>query len=391
MIPLMKNAFLNEYETKKALAEFIIKTDRLSMHSKCAEFELAFATKQERESAVLFNSGGSANLAMLQALKNLGKLKDGDKVAFSALTWSTNTMPIIQMGFQPIPVDCEIETLNVSSKNLKELLGKIDIQALFLTNVLGFVSDIWEIKCICEEENIILIEDNCESLGTSTSQGKAGNFGIGASFSFFVAHHMSTIEGGMVCTNDEEFAEMLRIVRANGWDRNLSAKQQVKWRKKYNIKSEFEAKYTFYDLGYNLRPTEITGFLGLYQLQFLDENIHTREKNYLKLEKVMTENDDLICLVHDHIDLLSTFAMPVVCKSAELRNIYLAQFSGAGIEIRPMIAGNMQKQPFYKKYVSQEFDLPNTDFLHNNSFYCGNYPELTNTDLETIKSCLYKY
>lgn len=202
---------------------------------------------------------------------------------------------------------------------------------------------------------------------------------------------MSTIEGGMLCTDDEELAEMLRIVRANGWDRNLTAKQQVKWRKKYCISSEFEAKYTFYDLGFNFRPTEITGFLGQYQMQFLDSNIQSRQRNYLRLEKIMIENDDIVNLNHSHISLLSTFAFPIVCKTPELREQYLSRFSGAGIEIRPMIAGNMQRQPFYKKYVKEYYDLPGTDFLHDNGFYCGNYPELTETDIETISSCLYKY
>ena len=391
MIPLMKNAFLNEFETKKALSDFIMKADRLSMDVKCAEFERAFARYQGCKEAVLFNSGGSANLAMLQALKNLGKLKDGDNVGFSALTWSTNTMPIIQMGLNPVAIDCEPETLNVMSHNLLDRLKKKKLHALFLTNVLGFTGDLDQVRRVCEEEGVLLIEDNCESLGTELPSGKAGNFGIGASFSFFVAHHMSTIEGGMVCTSDGEFAEMLRIVRANGWDRNLNAGQQIKWRKKFNINSEFEAKYTFYDLGFNFRPTEITGFLGLYQLQFLSANIKTRESNYLRLEKIMASNKDLVLLKHDHINVLSTFAFPVVCKTAELREKYLSQFSGAGIEIRPMIAGNMQRQPFYKKYVKDLFDLPGSDFLHDNGFYCGNYPELTENDLETISSCLHKY
>ena len=391
MIPLMKNAFLNEHETKKALADFIMKADRLSMDKECDLFEKKFATYQNRREAILFNSGGSANLAMIQALKNLGKLKDGDKVGFSALTWSTNTMPIIQMGLIPVAIDCEVKFLNVTSKNLLETLEKVELKALFLTNVLGFTGDIEQIKKICLERNIILIEDNCESLGTELPEGKAGNFSLGASFSFFVAHHMSTIEGGMICTDDEDFAEMLRIVRANGWDRNLSAKQQFKWRQKYNIQSDFDAKYTFYDLGFNFRPTEITGFLGQYQMQFLDKNILSREANFLKLEEIMKENDDLVILEHDHITTLSTFAFPVVCKTPELREHYLSRFSGAGIEIRPMIAGNMQLQPFYKKYVHEMYDLPNTDFLHTNGFYCGNYPELTDSDLETISSCLFKY
>lgn len=391
MIPLMKNAFLNEHETKLALSEFILQADRLSMDKECAAFEKKFAAYQERKEAILFNSGGSANLAMLQALKNLGQLKDGDKVGFSALTWSTNTMPIIQMGMIPVAIDCDPEYLNVMSYNLEKTLSHSALKAFFLTNVLGFTGDIQKVRDICREKNIILIEDNCESLGTETKYGKAGNFGLCASFSFFVAHHMSTIEGGMVCTDDEDLAEMLRIVRANGWDRNLTAVQQIKWRKKYNVASEFEAKYTFYDLGFNFRPTEITGFLGQYQMQFLDNNISTREKNYLRLEKIMAENDDIILLKHDHIKCLSTFAFPVVCKTAELREHYLSRFSGAGIEIRPMIAGNIQRQPFYTKYVQETFDLPGTDFLHTNSFYCGNYPELTESDLETISSCLYKY
>lgn len=391
MIPLMKNAFLNEHETKKALAEFILQADRLSMDKECAAFEKKFAKYQGRKEAILFNSGGSANLAMIQALKNLGQLSDGDKVGFSALTWSTNTMPIIQMGLVPVAVDCDYSYLNVMSYNLLKTLEQVELKALFLTNVLGFTGDIDKVRDICKERNIILIEDNCESLGTELPSGKAGNFGLAASFSFFVAHHMSTIEGGMLCTDDEDFAEMLRIVRANGWDRNLTAIQQVKWRKKYNINSEFEAKYTFYDLGYNFRPTEITGFLGQFQMQYLEANIKSREQNYLRLEKIMHQNEDLVALQHSHITCLSTFAFPVVCKTPELREHYLSRFSGAGIEIRPMIAGNMQLQPFYKKYVKELFDLPNTDFLHTNGFYCGNYPELTETDLETISSCLYKY
>ena len=131
MIPLMKNAFINEEETKKALSDFIIQAKQLSMSAKCSEFEKAFAKIQGRKEAVLFNSGGSANLAMLQALKNLEKLKEGDYVAFSALTWSTNVMPIIQMGLKPIAVDCEPTTLNVMSHNLLERLKKSKLRRYF--------------------------------------------------------------------------------------------------------------------------------------------------------------------------------------------------------------------------------------------------------------------
>lgn len=391
MIPLMKNAFINEYETKQALAEFILKAPRLSMDKKCFEFESKFAEFQGRNHAVFFNSGSSANLAMIQALKNLGRLKKDDKIGFSALTWSTNTMPIIQMGMEPIAIDCDPKTLNMMSYNLEERLHSIDIQALFITNALGFTGDLDQIKKICDDNGILLIEDNCESLGTELPSGKAGNFGLAASFSFFVAHHMSTIEGGMVCTDDNELAEMLQIVRANGWDRNLKAEQQLKWRKKFNIKSEFDAKYTFYDLGFNFRPTEISGFIGLYQLKFLEENIQIREKNYFQLEAIVRDNPDLIVLDHSHLKFISSFAFPVLCKTPELRDNYMYQFSGAGVEIRPMIAGNIQKQPFYSKYVKTKIELPGTDFIHNCGFYCGNYPELSEIDLEILSSCLQSH
>jgi CDP-6-deoxy-D-xylo-4-hexulose-3-dehydrase len=389
-IPLMRKAFLREEETKKALANFILTADRLSMDVECKKFEDKFAQFQGSKYAVLYNSGASANLAMLQALKNMGKLKDGDKIGFSALTWSTNTMPILQLGMIPVVIDVTPDVINTTSKNLLERLETTDLQALFITNILGFTGDIDVIRKICVDKNIILIEDNCESLGTELPEGKAGNFGIGASFSFFVAHHMSTIEGGMVCTSDDEFAEMLTMVRANGWDRNLTTEQQQKWRSQYGIDSEFQAKYAFYDLAYNFRPTEITGFLGQFQMQFLGENIQKREQNYLRIEKLVKDNTDFISLKHSHITTLSTFAFPFVCKTPELRAHYINKFTNAGVEIRPMIAGNMQEQPFYKKYISERYNLLGADIMHTNGFYCGNYPELLEEDLVLIESLLRK-
>ena len=391
MIPLMKFAFHDEVRCRKELSKFVLEANKLSMDEQCFAFEREFAAYQGAKDAVLVNSGASANLIILQTLKNLGKLKDGDPIGFSALTWSTNVMPITQLGMRPVPVDCAANTLNVMSENLLERLKETELKALFITNALGFCGDLDRIRRICQESGIILLEDNCESLGTALCGTKTGNFGALSSFSFFVAHHMSTIEGGMVCTDNEEYAEMLRIVRANGWDRNLKAHQAAKWRKRYNISTELEAKYTFYDLGFNVRPTEITGFLGRYQLKYVDETIKQREKNHLFLESFVKQNEDLITLKHDHISRLSAFAFPVVCRSAALREKYMAQFSGAGIEIRPMIAGNIQRQPFYAKYVGKEYTLSGADFIHDCGFYCGNYPELTESDLQTICGCIVKY
>jgi CDP-6-deoxy-D-xylo-4-hexulose-3-dehydrase len=386
----MKNAFFKEYETRKALSEFILQAGKLSMGERCVEFEKAFAKRQGRSQAVLFNSGGSANLALIQGLRNLGTIGPGERVGFSALTWSTNVMPILQMGMTPVPVDCEPSTLNVTSLTLAERIRASELKALFITNALGFAGDLDAIRKLCADAGIVLLEDNCEALGTELPAGMTGNFGLASTFSFFVAHHMSTIEGGMVATDDDELADMLRIVRANGWDRNLSAVKQLKWRKRFNIPNELQAKYTFYDLGFNFRPTEITGFLGTQQMRFLEENILIRERNHLQIEKIVEGNDDLIPIRHDHISRLSPFALPVLCRDERLKEHYLNQFSGAGIEVRPIIAGNIQNQPFYRRYVAERFDLPGTAFVDRCGFYCGNYPDLTESDIDVICGCLFK-
>lgn len=389
MIPLMRNAFLGEAQTRRALADFILHAPRLSMDAKCREFEIAFAAQEGRAAAVLFNSGGSANLAMIQALKNLGRLKDGDKVGFSAVTWSTNIMPLIQLGLRPVPVDCDRSTINVMSAELARVIDQEKLKAMFLTNVVGFCGDLPAIRELCKAKNVILLEDNCESLGTELPEGRAGSFGLMSSFSFYIAHHMSTIEGGVVCVDDPELDEMLRIVRANGWDRNLTPGQQARLRKAHGIKDEFQSKYTFYDLGYNLRPSEITGFLGLEQLKYLDAAVGAREANYNRFERLVRGCEDILVPNRAHIRRLSNFSFPVLCRTPQARQKRLARFHAAEIEIRPLIAGNMTLQPFYAKYVGGPTPrLPGADFFHNNAFYFGNYPELTEEDLSAIGDCL---
>ncbi|MFZ1619650.1 MAG: DegT/DnrJ/EryC1/StrS aminotransferase family protein, partial [Microgenomates group bacterium] len=253
MIKLIKSTFYEEEKSKLELAFFIAQTSYLSFGKQCELFERNFSHYQNRKHAIFLNSGSSANLAIIQALLNLGKIKQGDLVGFSALTWSTNVMPLLQLGLQAVPIDVELDTLNVSSKKFEETISKFPVKLLFLTNLLGFCDDIDKIKNLCEKNYIILIEDNCESLGTVYKGKKLGNFGLASTFSFYVGHHMSTIEGGAVCTDNEQLASMLRMVRAHGWDRNLNEKSQNKIRSKHNINSSFYSRYTFYDLGYNLR------------------------------------------------------------------------------------------------------------------------------------------
>jgi len=387
MIKLIKSSFYHEAEVKQALVEFILKEDILSMNKECAKFENSFAEKQGRKHAVYVSNGSVANLLLIQSLLNLGTFKKGDKIGFSALTWPTNVMPLIQLGLIPVAIDCELETLNISPGKLKENIK--ELKGLFLTNVLGFSDALPEIKEICDKQGIILIEDNCESLGSKVDGKLLGNYGLASTFSFFVGHHMSTIEGGMVCTDDDDLYNYLVMGRAHGWDRNLSPDNQQKLRKESGA-NDFYAKYTFYDLASNFRPNEINGFIGNTQIQYWDEIVQKRASNYAHFAEALKQNDDFYQYNLEHMDIVSNFSMPVICKTPELAQFYKKKFEEAEVEIRPVIAGNMTEQPFYKKYVTDISPLPNSDLVHANGFYFGNNPELTDEEVEFLCKLLEK-
>ncbi|OGK42586.1 hypothetical protein A3A46_01510 [Candidatus Roizmanbacteria bacterium RIFCSPLOWO2_01_FULL_37_13] len=383
----MKSTFYQEEKTKKELINFIKKAKQLSFGPECEKFERNFARYQGRKHCVMLNSGSSANLAIIQALLNLEKLKKGNLVGFSALTWSTNVMPLIQLGLSAVPIDVEIDTLNVSSRMLMKTLKKYPLKMVFLTNLLGFCDDIDKIKKICAERKIILIEDNCESMGTVYKSKKLGNFSLASTFSFYVGHHMSTVEGGAVCTDSERLAVMLRIVRAHGWDRNLSLLHQNKIREKHKINLFFYSRYTFYDLGFNLRPTEIAGFLGNVQLRYIDEIVKKRNNNFLKMTiPIYQRKDKYYPIRFSHIDFVSNFAVPVICKSQKIRSD-LARRCNWKIEIRPIVGGDMTKQPFFSKYMSRYTDIlknSNAKLIHEQGLYFGNNPELTEKEIREI-------
>jgi CDP-6-deoxy-D-xylo-4-hexulose-3-dehydrase len=384
MIKLIKSTFYKEEDTKKQLNDFISQAEILSFGPQCQLFEKSFSSYQGRSETVFVNSGSSANLAVIQALLNLGKINKGDKVGFSAVTWSTNTMPLIQLGLEPVPIDVELDTLNISAKKAIEAIEKFDLKMIFLTNLLGFCDDIEKITEVCESHNVLLIEDNCESLGSVYKGKNLGNYGYASTFSFYVGHHMSTVEGGAVCTDDEDLVTMLRLVRAHGWDRNLSLADQTKIRDRFNVNSTFYSRYTFYDLGYNLRPTEINGFLGNNQLEYLDEIVEKRSDNFKDFSKLY-ENKKYYPLKFDHIEQVSNFAVPIVCKSHKTRN-ELVDACEDKVEIRPIVGGNMTEQPFFQKYISNtsRYELKNASLIHQNGLYFGNNPELTKKEIGFI-------
>ena len=374
-IPLMKSTFLSEQETKDTLCSFIQKSEKLSMGDEVFKFEESFASWQGRSHSVMVNSGSSANLVVLQALMNLGRLSKGDRVGVSAVTWATNVMPVIQLGLVPILIDVNLETLNISSEEVR----KHDIRCLFITHLLGFHGDIEEIAEYCKSKDILLLEDTCESLGTVCNGKKLGNFGLASTFSTFVGHHMSTIEGGLVATDDVELNQMIRMVRAHGWDRNVTQQQRTELRSKWDI-NDFYGPYTFYTLGYNVRPMELQGLIGSIQLKHVDVANENRKRSFARVYDAIDSKD--LMILNQYVP---AFAIPIICSTKEIRDSYVKKCKEMGIETRPIVAGNMNRQPFFKEYMN-ETPLPVADKIHTCGFYLPNHPDLTEEEIDYLTS-----
>ncbi len=387
MIGLIKSSFYNETDTKKKLADFILNCNKFSMGNECATFEKAFAKKQQRKYAVFVNSGSSANLILIQSLINLKILKKGETVGVSALTWATNVMPLTQLGLRPYILDCSLDTLNLSPETLMKNISQLN--GLFLTNTLGFSDDIDAIRKICDDKNIVFIEDNCESLGSKTSGRLLGNFGVASTFSTFVGHHLSTIEGGIVCTDDPDLYDMLLMVRSHGWLRNLTEDRKKITRQRYNVHEDtFYDKYTFYEPAYNVRPTEVTSYIGNIQIGYWDEIVDRREQNWKTVSQVIENNPDLYDISTSKMDKISNFAIPVITKSKDLFMKYKQVFENNEIEIRPIIAGNIALQPFLREYLANQPSCPTAQYVHENGFYFGNNPELASDEIDLFKKIL---
>ncbi len=389
-ISLIKSTFYNEQDTKNRLCDFIQEAKILSMKGECEKFERSFSNKQEREYAVYVCNGSSANLLLIQSLVNMKKLNIGDKIFVSNLTWPTNVMPLIQLGLVPVFLDIELESLNVSSSILEKAYKEHpDTKGLFITNALGFCSDIDTIQAFCEKKDMLFIEDNCESLGSEYKNTKLGNFGYASTFSFFVGHHLSTIEGGMICTDDKELYENLKMARAHGWTRNNSEDFKEKMKASNDI-SDFYDLYTFYNLAYNFRPTEINGFLGNIQIEYWDEIVSKRKHNFMKFNKAMKSNSDILELDLKGMNIISNFGVPLIFKSKKLFEKYKDDFIDAGVEIRPIIAGNIAKQPFLQEKKYFQMEIENSEYVASNGFYFGNDAELNAEEILRLTDLLAK-
>lgn len=380
MIKLIKSTFYKEKIIKRRLCKFIENTEILSAGEQVKLFEKEFAKWQGRKYAVMVNSGSSANLAIIQTLINMGKLKKGDRVGVSAITWSTNIFPIIQLGLKPIIIDIDLDTLNIGLEHFENIVKKYELKALFITHTLGLCSrNLNCIRDICDKKNIILLEDTCESLGSEAYGKILGNFGLASTFSFYVAHHLSTIEGGMICTDNSDIYNMLKMVRAHGWTKDLDPKIKKNFKNRFNIDSFYEL-FTFYFMAYNIRSTEINAFIGRQQIPYLTEICNKREANFEIITKVINKNKKFLPLSTEHIDYVSSFCIPIICKDEVCAEEVKKKFINAEIEIRPVVSGSMNQQPVFKCKAK----CYNAEEVHKCGFYLPNNPDLTKKEIKYI-------
>jgi CDP-6-deoxy-D-xylo-4-hexulose-3-dehydrase len=324
--------------------------------------------------SVFVNSGSSANLGMFYALKESRRLRNNIVVA-PCVSWVTTVSPIIQLGFDLILCDTDKETLGLDIEQLEHICKAYKPACLILVHVLGIPNKMKEIAHICKKYDVILLEDSCESVGSLYGGDKTGTFGVMSSFSTYFGHHFSTIEGGLISTNDFELYEILKSIRSHGWSRDLCKDTQEKLKKENNV-DDFRNLYTFYYPGFNLRSTDLQAFLGINQLKTLDIKNQKRYENLLKYHSLIKNSYWKV----NFTEFISNFAYPIIHPK---KNIVVENLKNAQVECRPLVCGSMSRQPFYyKRYGEKIYSF--SDIVHDYGVYLPNNPDMTSQEIEYI-------
>jgi CDP-6-deoxy-D-xylo-4-hexulose-3-dehydrase len=355
---------------------------KLTKGEKTLTFEERFASIVGCKHAVFCNSGSSANLLATSALVQSG-LMGNNKIVVPQVSWSTTVFPAMQLGLQPIMCDCNLSNLGIDIDNLLQIIEKEKPSALILVHVLGFDSNIRQIKKICEDNNILLIEDTCESLGSVVDGKMLGSYGLASTFSFYFGHHISTIEGGMVCTNDDHFAEILKMIRSHGWDRDIDEEAKQKYKQKYNV-NEFESLYKFYYQGFNLRSTDLQAFIGINQLAKVKSIVEKRHQNFSKYLELI---DDRLWKPSLDQEVVSNMGYPLLLSNREA--VY-SELKANKIECRPLVSGSMGTQPAWSS-VYGESKMKNSSVVNNQGMYVPNHNSLSYEDIEKVCEIINKY
>jgi CDP-4-dehydro-6-deoxyglucose reductase, E1 len=374
-IKLSNNA--NDTSEINDLCDWLKTSPQLTMGPLTAEFERKFAEYIGTKYAIMVNSGSSANFLLVAAMKDYLK-EYYSFVIVPALSWATTISPYIKLdSYNTILCDCNLDNLGLDLNHLEQLLKDHCPTIIQCANILGFPNDYEEIKKLNNRDDLVILEDSCETLGSVYKGRKCGTFGLASTFSFFYGHILSTIEGGMICTDDEKLATMLKMMRAHGWDRNIDEAKQKEFRNKYEI-TDFHAFYTFYYPGFNVRPMEIQAFLGIKQLEKIDKIIKIRCLNFELFSNLLTK----VIWKPNYNENVVNFAYPMMVEN---RDNVVERLVQNDIECRPIVCGSMNKQPFYKEHPYRaETETPNADKLHEYGLYVPNNPEITEDDVRKI-------
>ena len=369
-------------EVNSAL-ESILKL-QISQGVKVAEFEKKFRKYIGANYAVATNSGSSANLLALQSLKEIYNLKKNDEVIIPSTTFATVVMPILQLDLKPVLLDVSSENFNIIEKNIENAITK-KTKILMIVHTLGLACNMDIIQQICKKKNILLFEDCCEAHGSTFRNKKVGSFGIVSAFSFFVAHNMTTGDGGMVLTKHKKIYERVKSLREFGRTQDVSKR----WVDIKNLK-DFDVKYIFNNIGYNMRMGDIQASFGIEQLKKLDKfnnirNINAKFfDNYFnskfakKFFKITTYNRKL--------SFHSYYTYPItIVKNKYFKRIELLKYlEKKGIETRPIFCGSIPDQPFMQNVKYKKNKLTNSKYIRDNSFFIGVHPGLSQNDLKKI-------
>jgi CDP-6-deoxy-D-xylo-4-hexulose-3-dehydrase len=361
-------------EEEVAAAVAVLRSKNVTQGEKVKEFEKAFWPTGH---AIACNSGSSANLLAISALKASGRLKDGDEVIVSALSWSTTVFPLIQHNLIPVIVDCDPDTLNMDMNEALRAIGP-KTKAIMPVHVYGNPCEMPALYNLSGDYGLVVIEDCCESMGAEYDGVPVGTNADVATFSFYFSHHITTLEGGMVVTENPYTADMLRIQRSHGWLRDSDREAT----------DGMDRKFCFVELGYNFRLTEVQAAIGLCQLPKLDDIIARRRAAHGAYVKAL-----------GHIPYLrfqkdngksSCFGFSIVLDGAPFTVKELRQYlENLGIETRPIICGNIAKQPVMAKYVHRVFgDLRNATDVMVNGFSIGVHQDVMQSDVEYVAEAM---
>lgn len=349
----------------------VIETGKFSMGDCVRKFEEEFANYFGARFSLMFNSGSSANLAMIAGLRyrNPEILRPGSEIIVPAVSWSTTYYPVHQLGYKLRFVDVNISSLNMDLEKVNAAINK-NTGAIFAVNLLGNPANLDALRALASLNNLTLIEDNCESMGAKLNQEYAGTFGLAGSFSTFFSHHISTMEGGFVVTDDESLFETMKSLRAHGWTRDLNPINSVYPKSG----SDWEDLFRFVLPGYNLRPIEIEAAIGRVQLRKLSSFVKIRRQNAKRFMENMGKIPGY--LVQEQNGESSSFGFSLICTDSMLgkRDKVINLLTLAGVQTRPIVAGNFTRNPVIKHLNHATLDVyPNADLVHDEGLFFGNH------------------